>query len=148
MNYEFKLRKTIEFAETDMAGIVHFSNYFRYMEMAEHAFFRSLGFSVHPHDPDYHGGWPRVGVECEYMKPLRFEDEIEVHLKVKKKGRRSLTYQCTICNLAFPDQIVAKGSLTVVHTFHHPETRRMKAAIIPAEIADKISVAPEFQKKD
>ena len=32
--------------DTDMAGIVHFSNFFRYMERVEHAFFRSLGFSI------------------------------------------------------------------------------------------------------
>ena len=38
--------RTVEFSETDMAGIVHYSNFFRYMESAEHAFFRALGFSV------------------------------------------------------------------------------------------------------
>ena len=36
-------KRRVEFAETDMAGQVHFSNFFRYMEAAEHAFFRSLG---------------------------------------------------------------------------------------------------------
>jgi YbgC/YbaW family acyl-CoA thioester hydrolase len=36
----------VEFTDTDMAGIVHFSSFFRYMEVTEHAFFRSLGFSI------------------------------------------------------------------------------------------------------
>ena len=45
--FEFKLTRRIEFAETDMAGIVHFANFFRMMEATEHAFFRSLGF-FHP----------------------------------------------------------------------------------------------------
>ena len=35
MTYEFHNQHRVEFAETDMAGIVHFSNFFRYMEMAE-----------------------------------------------------------------------------------------------------------------
>ena len=47
MPYEFKMTRLVEFAETDMAGIMHFANYFRYMEVVEHAFFRSLGLSVH-----------------------------------------------------------------------------------------------------
>jgi acyl-CoA thioester hydrolase len=34
MAFEFKLTRRVEFAETDMAGIVHFSNFFRYMESA------------------------------------------------------------------------------------------------------------------
>ena len=43
-----------------MGGIVHFPRYFDYMELAEHAFFRSLGISIHV--PLEHGrtGWPRV----------------------------------------------------------------------------------------
>ena len=72
MAYEFKLIRRIEFSETDMAGIVHFSNFFRMMESAEHAFFRSLGFSVHPEGGTT--GWPRVSATCDYLRPLRFED--------------------------------------------------------------------------
>ena len=43
MAHSFSMTRSVTFAETDMAGILHFSNYFRYMEEAEHAFFRSLG---------------------------------------------------------------------------------------------------------
>ena len=46
MSYEFQITRRVEFSETDLAGIMHFSNFFRFMESAEHAFFRSLGFSV------------------------------------------------------------------------------------------------------
>jgi len=38
MPYEFKHTRRVEFAETDMAGIVHFSNFFRMMESTEHAY--------------------------------------------------------------------------------------------------------------
>ena len=46
MPYEFKITRRVEFSDTDMEGIMHYSNYFRFMETAEHAFFRSLGYSV------------------------------------------------------------------------------------------------------
>jgi len=46
MAFEFSISRRVQFAETDMAGVVHFSNYFRWMEEVEHAFFRSVGLSV------------------------------------------------------------------------------------------------------
>ena len=41
----FTTRRRIEFADTDMGGIVHFSRYFIFMETAEHQFLESLGIS-------------------------------------------------------------------------------------------------------
>ena len=43
----FEIQRHVEFYETDMAGIVHFSNFFRYMETCEHAFVRSLDHELH-----------------------------------------------------------------------------------------------------
>src|SRR6266540_283757 len=76
MPYEFKLVHRVEFADTDMAGIIHFASYFRYLEVTEHAFFRSLGLSIMG-DGDV--GWPRVHVACDFKHPLRFEEEVEAH---------------------------------------------------------------------
>ena len=44
MAYEFKQTRRVEFSDTDMAGIMHFSNFFHFMEATEAAFLRSLGF--------------------------------------------------------------------------------------------------------
>jgi acyl-CoA thioesterase FadM len=68
---EFEYARVVQFSETDLAGIVHFSAYFRYMEEAEHALWRAAGLSVAR--DDLH--WPRVSASCEYASPLRFEDE-------------------------------------------------------------------------
>ena len=92
MPYEYKLRRMVEFAETDMAGIMHFSNYFRFMEATEHAFFRSLGASVHRHAPDAMRGWARVHAECRYAEPLRYEDLVEVHLLVRERKSKVIRY--------------------------------------------------------
>jgi len=78
MAYEFKLQRRVEFSDTDMVGIVHYSNFFRYMEAAEHGFFRSLGISIVTRHVDPPLGWPRVHAECDYKQPLRFEDEVEI----------------------------------------------------------------------
>ena len=89
--HEFTIKRRVEFSETDMAGIVHFSNFCRYMEHAEHAFFRSLDRSIV--DRDLGVGWPRVHLSCDFKKPLRFEDEVEIHLLVSAKTSKSISYQ-------------------------------------------------------
>ena len=86
MAYEFHCRQRVEFADTDMAGIVHFSNFFRYMERAEHEFLRSLGLSVHAVNGDDLVSWPRVSAECKFRAPLSFEDELDVHLLVRAEA--------------------------------------------------------------
>jgi YbgC/YbaW family acyl-CoA thioester hydrolase len=142
MAYEFKIVRRVEFSDTDMAGIVHYSNFFRYMEAAEHAFFRSLGFSVVTRQVDPPVGWPRVRAQCDYKEPLRFEDEFEVHMLVSEKRSKSLSYVFRFRKLDAAASVeVARGSLTVVCVTH--EHARMRAVTIPKEIAEKIEVAPE-----
>jgi acyl-CoA thioester hydrolase len=140
MPYEHKIERRVEFSETDMAGIVHYSNFFKYMETAEHAFYRALGHSVVMRQVDPPMGWPRVHAECDYMKPLRFEDVVEVHLLVREKKNRSLTYVFRFYRINGEREEVARGALTVVCVAH--EDGSMRAVKIPAELSDQIEVAP------
>ncbi|MEK7676378.1 MAG: thioesterase family protein [Verrucomicrobiota bacterium] len=142
MPYEFKATRQVEFSETDMAGIVHYSNFFRYMETAEHGFYRSLGFSVTLNHFDPPLGFPRVHAECDYRKPLRFEDRFEIHLLVQEKKRKTLSYLFRFRKLnEEPPVEVARGLLTIV-CVAHCGNGQMEAVSIPPEIADKIEVAP------
>src|SRR5580700_3586665 len=113
MAYEFKAIRRVEFSDTDMAGIMHFSNFFRFMETAEHAFFRSLGFSVMMKELQPPIGWPRVHAECDYKRPLRFEDEVEVRLAVKEKRSKTISYQFRFRKVGETED-AARGLVTVV----------------------------------
>jgi YbgC/YbaW family acyl-CoA thioester hydrolase len=125
-----------------MAGIVHFSNFFRYMEAAEHAFFRSLGFSIHTTDPG-RVGWPRVHASCEFRHPLRFEDSVEIRLLVREKREKSLVYSFIFRKLNETPAIeVARGTLKVVCVKREAANGKMTSVAIPAEIAGKIEAAP------
>ena len=142
MPYEFKTTRRVEFSDTDMAGIMHFSNFFRFMETVEHRFYRSLGFSVVADSTDPRLGWPRVHAECDYKKPLRFEDEVEIHLLVSEKRSKSVSYVIRFRKLnGAPAVEVARGLLTVVCVAHHRDGT-MAAVTIPRPIADLIQVAP------
>lgn len=93
MAHEFVITRRVQFAETDMAGVLHFANYYRFMEEVEHAFWRSKGSSVMTTDAEREIGWPRVATSCDYFAPARFEEEIELAMTVAKVGDRSVTYE-------------------------------------------------------
>ena len=142
MACEFKATRRVEFADTDMAGIVHYSNFFRFLETAEHGFFRSLGFSVVMDNTSPPVGWPRVHAECDYLQPLRFEDEVEIHMLISEKKTKSLSYVFRFRKLnAAPPVEVARGALTVVCVTRNA-AGKMTACSIPKAVADKIEVAP------
>jgi len=141
MAYEFKVTRRVEFSDTDMAGIMHYSNFFRFMETAEHGFYRSLGFSVRMPKTDPRLGWPRVRAECDFKKPLRFEDEVEIHLLVARKGSKSITYQFRFRRNNGEAVEVARGLVTIVCVAYQPDGSMMSAPI-PKEIADQIEQAP------
>lgn len=141
MAFEFQYRRRVEFADTDLAGIVHFANYLRYMEVAEHAFFRSLGLSVHASVDGRYIGWPRARAECNYRAPARFEDELDIHLIVREKNRKTITYDFDI--RALDSRAVADGSVTVVCVSFDPATERMRAIPIPEWVDARIEAAPK-----
>ncbi|MCZ6598221.1 MAG: thioesterase family protein [Planctomycetota bacterium] len=142
MAHEFKQERRVEFSETDMAGIVHFSNFFRYMEATEHAFFRSLGLALHRNEGGVMEGWARVHAECDYLYPLRYQDVFEIRLTVREKNETSLAYDFAF---RLPDQErdVARGAMKVVHVSKAQDDERMRPTPIPAEIAATIETAPE-----
>jgi YbgC/YbaW family acyl-CoA thioester hydrolase len=140
MPSEFAITRTVEFAETDMAGLMHFSNYFRWMEACETALYRSLGLPLITFVPGQVVGWPRVKVSCHYCAPLRFNDVAEVKLFICRIGTRSLTYVFQFRKGAV---VVAQGEATVVCVAADEKAESgMVAQPIPAGIRAKLQEAP------
>jgi acyl-CoA thioester hydrolase len=133
MPSEFTLTHRVQFSETDMAGIVHFSNYFRWMEEVEHAFFRSAGLSVSMRHEGRHLGWPRVSTSCDYAGPARFEDEVRLTLRVTRVGDKSLAYEVVF---AVGDRTTATGRLTSVCCVL--EGGAMRSIPIPPDVRAKL----------
>ena len=138
MACEYRTHRRIEFADTDMAGIVHFSRFFVFMEAAEHEFLRAQGLSVFMERDGDHISWPRLTTSCEYLHPVKFEDVLDISLKVLKKGRKSLTYGFAFAR----DEVeVARAWLKVACCICNPG-ERIRAVPIPDFIAEKIEEAP------
>ena len=107
----FRVSRVVEFGDTDMAGIVYFANFLRYMEAAEHAYLRACGLSV---VTTWHGQtitFPRVSVGCDYMKPARFEEVLTTEVRVDRIGRTSISYRFMVSRA---EEELARGHITAV----------------------------------
>ncbi len=148
MAYEFTTHRRVEFSDTDMAGIMHFANYFRFIESAEHAFFRSLGLCIHGMEDDgTMFGWARVSAACDYRAALVYPEVVETHLYVTTMGQRSIGYtadlrRCDDSGEAHGDP-VARAKWKVVYIRRGPGEERMRSAPIPADVAAAVAVAPD-----
>ena len=140
MSFEFRLKRRVHFYETDAAGIVHFSTYFRYMEEAEHALWRDAGLTIAQRSSDI--GWPRVNASFEYFRPLVFEQEFEAHIRIVEIAEKRIRYSCL---LSSDGTRVAAGTMTIVCVSRRPK-EQMKAVPIPAQILSHFQVAPEGEQ--
>jgi acyl-CoA thioester hydrolase len=134
----FKYTRRVQFSETDLAGIAHFSAYFRFIEEAEHALWRAAGLSIGKAEET--GGWPRVSAAFDYKNPLRFEDEFDVAVQLTTVTRRSIQYGFTITS---GDTLIGTGTMTAVCT--RKEEGRMQAVDLPPEVIARLRGLRAYQ---
>jgi YbgC/YbaW family acyl-CoA thioester hydrolase len=131
----FTITRRVEFGDTDMAGIMHFTNFFRFMEVAETSFLHALGCSVSWRQDGVKWGFPRVAAACDYQKPARFEDVLTVAVTVEKVGLKAVTYRHDFSNQN--GEAVAVGRITTVFC-RSDAPGQLESAEIPAEIRAKL----------
>ena len=112
MASSFETSRRVEFCETDMAGIVHFSNFYRWMEQVEHEFFRALNLTIvnHRHDGSTLG-WPRVSAQCRFTSPAYYNEIVTARLTVQRIGLKSLTFDV---QFSVADRAIAAGTMKTV----------------------------------
>lgn len=122
-DYDFVHRIRVRFVETDAMGIVHHSNYLAYFEEARVAYLRDIG---HPFTE-----WRDEGLESpvlesyvRYRRPVRFDDQIDVWLRLADVTRATfqMAYLVTIDDASGAPRAHATG-VTVhgcVTTSGHP----------------------------
>ena len=112
-------RRRVEFAETDAAGMVHFSMFFRYMEEAEHAVWRKAGLQIHPPSPSGFGEtgsgaditWPRISAHFDFKSPLKFQDEFEIRTEIAAVTRSTIQWAHVVTRGA---TVIGTGTVTAV----------------------------------
>lgn len=144
MASSYQCQRQVEFYDTDMAGIAHFSSYFRFMEEAEHEFLRSLEMSVFMEKDGQRLSWPRVSATCDFSGPARFEDVLDIQLRVQRVGGSSVTYRFDITTAGRP---VAIGKLTVV-CCRMEEGALPKPIRLPDWIRERIEADPSLSESN
>jgi acyl-CoA thioester hydrolase len=100
------VRRRIEWADTDASGKYHNTVAFKLAEQAETRLLDALDLLQ-----EIYGRLPRVHMSVDLTEALRFNDEVEVELRVEEVGRTSVTYGFEIRKDGRP---VASGRMVAV----------------------------------
>ena len=103
----FRFETRIRFIDTDASGRIHYTAMFRYFESAEIELLRIVGITYDLQRP-YR--FPRVHVECDFMRPIRHDDLIEIETSLRKLGRSSPRFEFSVVKSG---DLCAKGLVIV-----------------------------------
>jgi acyl-CoA thioester hydrolase len=115
--YAFSVRTRVAFSDTDAQGVVYYGRYNPYFDLARAEWLRSLGL-LHR---DTFGEFVMRANDVEYLAPARFDDELEIRVRVAKIGRTSMTFEFAAFNVP-DDKLLVTAHQTLV--FIDPQARR------------------------
>lgn len=129
--YTSKIRAS--WVDTDAAGVVHFSNYFRYCERVEEELLNMLGLDFEVIREKYKIWFPRVSASCRYRWPIKFNQMVRVDLEELEVGEKHFKYIYKIYNES-EGRLAAECEIVVVAA----SKELGKAVKIPREIVEKV----------
>ncbi len=115
--YAFSVRTRVAFSDTDAQGVVYYGRYNPYFDLARAEWLRSLGL-LHR---DTFGEFVMRANDVEYFAPARFDDELEIRVRVAKIGRTSMTFEFAAFKVP-DDTLLVTAHQTLV--FIDPQARR------------------------
>ncbi len=127
---------TVRFAETDMMGIVHHSNYLVWFEAARVAWMDAAGVP-YKELADNGNHFTVTGVQIEYRAPARFGDVVRVTAAVERMRSRQVIFAYTVCN-ATDNTLLATG-----RTEHISVDLAGRMASLPPRISERLQAGFE-----
>lgn len=125
----FSVRTRVAFSDTDAQGIVYYGRYNPYFDLARVEYLRARGLL----------GYEGVGEfvmranDVEYFAPAVFDDELEIHVKIGRVGRTSITFEFTVHKL--PEQTL---TVTAHQTLVYVDLAQRKACPVPEDYKEKL----------
>jgi YbgC/YbaW family acyl-CoA thioester hydrolase len=120
----FTYQRRIPFAETDAAGIAHFSQFTRWVEEAECAFWRAHEIPIPILADGVLTGFPRVSFNIRYRRPVHFDDVLEIAIRPTVAASSAVEWTFRIRRGA---ELCASGSMTVVFAEGNPLRGELKS---------------------
>ena len=127
--YAFTARTRVGFSDTDAQGIVYYGRYNPFFDLARVEYLRSLELLHYRGDGDF----VMRANDVEYFAPARFDDEIEIHVRVARIGRTSITFE-------FAAHKMPEGTLMVTahQTLVYVDLAERRAVPIPDEYKERL----------
>ena len=88
--FKFSAVARVGFSDTDAQGIVYYGRYLPYFDLARVEYHRHLDLLRTNHDEERQ--FVMRATSVEYLAPARFDDAIEVFIRIARIGRTSVTY--------------------------------------------------------
>ena len=134
--FKFSSLTRVGFSDTDAQGIVYYGRYFPYFDVARVEYFRHLRLLY----ADFEGDLVLRALDIEYLAPARFDDLLEVFIRVERIGRTSITFEMQGYRVD-DDLFLAEAHQTVVHV----DLDERRACPVPDVVRAKIR---EFEGAD
>ena len=88
--FKFSASTRVAFSDTDAQGVVYYGRYMPYFDLARVEYHRSLDMlRSEPQDREF----VMRAMHVEYHMPARFDDRIEVDVRISRIGTSSVTYE-------------------------------------------------------
>lgn len=113
MAASIELARRLRWADADAAGRLHFPRIFEIVEEAESELVRSIEW---PMNRGLGYDFPRVHVECRFLRVLSLDDPFRLRLTVGKLGRTSIRYDYQVLDAG--GELAIEGTMTVVTLQH------------------------------
>jgi acyl-CoA thioester hydrolase len=122
----------VRYAETDKMGVVYYANFLVWFEVARADLLRSLGWTYR--EMEAAGvSLPVIEAHCEYARPARYDDEIEIRTEGQMVSPVRMRFDYTVVRRA--DQVVAAHG----HTLHAAVDPSGRPCRLPARVREVFS---------
>lgn len=130
-DFAFSHRLRVRWAEVDMQGIVFNGHYLTWFDVAVTEYWRALGLPHPETTADTGGELYAVKATLEYLRPARYDDQLDVHMRCARLGRSSMRFLLEIWR---EEEQLVKGELIYVHA--DPAERR--SSPLPPRLRERV----------
>src|SRR5947209_7268045 len=121
--FKFSARTRVGFSDTDAQGVVYYGRYNPYFDLARVEYHRFLSL-LHR---DSEGDFVMRANDVEYFAPARFDDELEIYVRVSRIGRTSVTFEFAAYKVPY-DTLLVTAHQTLVYV----DLQERKSTPVPA----------------
>jgi YbgC/YbaW family acyl-CoA thioester hydrolase len=110
----YRIEEYVRWEDIDAAGIINYQAYLRFFGLAEAELLRSAGLTYR-FLVEVLGIWlPRVRVECDFHRPVKLDELLEVEAYFSRIGRTSVHLDFEVRRRERPEELVASGRYVLV----------------------------------